>query len=99
MGIEDEGLDLRFCERFHESLESRKVISSLIILFQIVKMKLCLKRWLNLKREMQGIGLTNEGMHLRFCKKFHESLNNTKVVGSLVIFFQIVKLKLCLKYN
>jgi hypothetical protein len=48
---------------------------------------------------MQGIGLTNEGMHLRFCKKFHESLNNTKVVGSLVIFFQIVKLKLCLKYN
>jgi hypothetical protein len=46
---------------------------------------------------MQGIGLTNEGMDLRFCERFYESLKNRKVVGSLVKFSQIVKVKLCLK--
>jgi len=42
-GLKDEVLDLRFCERFHESLKSRNVIGSLVIFFQIVKVKLCLK--------------------------------------------------------
>jgi hypothetical protein len=46
---------------------------------------------------MQGIGLTNEGMDLRFCERFHESLKSRKVVGSLVNFYHIVKVKLCLK--
>jgi hypothetical protein len=32
-GLRDEGLDLRFCDIFHESLESRKAASSLIIFF------------------------------------------------------------------
>jgi len=32
-GLKDEGLDLRFCDIFHESLESRKAASSLIIFF------------------------------------------------------------------
>lgn len=32
-GLRDEGLDLRFCETFHESLEIRKAASSLIIFF------------------------------------------------------------------
>jgi len=38
-GLRDEGLDLRFCERFHESLKSRKVVGSLINFYQIVKVK------------------------------------------------------------
>jgi hypothetical protein len=37
-------MDLGFCEGLHESLESKKVVGSLITHIHIVKMKLCLKR-------------------------------------------------------
>ncbi len=44
LGLKDEGLAFKFCERVHESIENRKAIGLLVIQFQIVKVKLCLER-------------------------------------------------------
>jgi hypothetical protein len=60
-----------------------------------VKVKLCLEK------EMQGIstelGLKDEGLAFKFCERVHESIENRKAIGLLVIQFQIVKMKLCLE--
>jgi hypothetical protein len=61
-GFKDEGLDLRFWEKFHESLKSRNAISSLVIFFLIVKVKFMFKNIIKFRErnvvqkiELQGI--------------------------------------------
>jgi hypothetical protein len=44
LGLRDEGLAFKLCERVHESIENRKAIGLLVFQFQIVKVKLCLER-------------------------------------------------------